>query len=62
MMVHEADRFLNYKVPYYRDITGKILSKGDTRAEENAWNSNILTIATAMMPEHNHYDGWMRKI
>lgn len=61
MMVHEADRFLNYKVPYYRDITGKILSKGDTKAEENAWNSNILTIATAMMPEHNHYDGWMRK-
>lgn len=61
MMVHEADRFLDYKVPYYRDTLGNIQKKGDTKAEENAWNSNILTIATAMMPEHEHYTCWMRK-
>ena len=61
MMVHEADRFMDYQVPYYRDLDGNIISKGNTRAEENAWNSNILTIATAMMPGHEHYDRWMWK-
>lgn len=61
MMVHEADRFIDYKVPYYRDLEGNILTKGDTKAEENAWNANVLTIATAMMPKHPHYDKWMRK-
>lgn len=61
MLVHEADRFIDYEVPYYRDISGNIISKGDTKAEENAWNSNILTIATAMMPDHEHFDCWMAK-
>lgn len=61
MLVHEADRFIDYKVPYYRDISGNVISKGDTKAEENAWNSNILTIATAMMPDHEHFDRWMAK-
>lgn len=61
MMVHEADRFLDYKVPYYKDAAGNVLSKGDTKAEENAWNSNILTIATAMMPGYKHYERWLQK-
>lgn len=61
MVVHESDRFINYTVPYYRDLNGNILSKGDTKAEENAWNSNILSIATVMMPTHKHYDLWMQK-
>ena len=62
MTVHEADRFLDYKVPYYRDLAGNILSEGDTKAEENGWNSNILAVATVMMPGHSHYKGWMRKL
>lgn len=61
MIVHEADRFINYKVPYYRDAEGKIIYKGDSKAEENAWNSNILSLATAMMPGHAHWQQWMRK-
>lgn len=61
MMVHEADRFIEYTVPYYRDFEGNIIYKGDTKAEENAWNSNILTIATVMMPEHPNYEKWMKK-
>ena len=28
MTVHEADRFLDYKVPYYRDLAGNILGRG----------------------------------
>lgn len=61
MLLHEADRFLGYEVPYYRDRAGNILSEGDTKAEENAWNSNILTMATAMMPAHPHAARWMEK-
>lgn len=61
MMVHEADRFLETSVPYYRDRTGRVIYKGDSKAEENAWNSNILVIAAVMMPGHAHRDVWMRK-
>lgn len=61
MMVHEADRFLDYRVPYYKDASGKVIYKGDSKAEENAWNSNILVIASVMMPGHGHYGQWMRK-
>ena len=61
MLVHEADRFIDYKVPYYQDKTGHIITPGDTKAEENAWNSNILTIACDMLPEHPHFQRWWEK-
>lgn len=61
MMVYEADRFLETPIPYYRDRTGKIIYKGDSKAEENAWNSNILVIAAVMMPEHEHRRAWLQK-
>ena len=61
MLVFEADRFIDYEVPYYQDATGKILFPGDTKAEENAWNSNITTIAMLMLPDHPHYNLWEAK-
>lgn len=61
MMVSEAERFVDYKVPYFRDLEGKVLIKGDTKAEENAWNSNILAVSMAMMPGHPHYQLWRNK-
>lgn len=61
MLVYEADRFLDYKVPYYRNKEGKIISKGDTKAEENAWNSSILVAACAMMHDHPHWEQWNAK-
>ncbi len=60
-VVTEANRFINYNVPYYRDKSGKIRFPGDSKAEENAWNSNILSIACAMMPNHENYNAWMYK-
>jgi hypothetical protein len=50
----EADRFLapGYRVPYWN---GK---GGDTKAEENAWNSMVLQMAVAMMPQHPHSRAW----
>ena len=59
--VTEANRFINYNVPYYRDKSGKIVIPGDSKAEENAWNSNILSVACAMMPNHENYNAWMYK-
>lgn len=61
MVEHEADRFLDYQVPYYRDRDGNVVSPGDTKAEENAWNANLLQLATAMMPDHPRQPRWMRK-
>jgi hypothetical protein len=61
MVEHEANRFLQYTVPYYRDASGAVLSPGDTKAEENAWNAMVLQLATAMMPGHPHRGGWMTK-
>lgn len=61
MIIHESDRFINYTVPYYRDMSGKILHPGDTKCEENAWNANVLQLAVAMMPTHPHWKLWMHK-
>ncbi len=58
---YEADRFIDYDVPYYKDRSGNIVFKGDSKAEENAWNTNILSLACCMMPNHKHYNAWMHK-
>jgi len=61
MVEYEANRFNAYVVPYYRNKEGKIISVGDTKAEENAWNSSLLQLATAMMPNHPNWRQWMNK-
>ena len=55
----EADRFIapDYRVPYWADRE-RIISPGNTRAEENAWNSMILQLSVAMLPEHPHSRRW----
>jgi len=45
----------------YRDRAGKIISPGDTGAEENAWDADALYAATAMMPHDANYSRWMNK-
>jgi hypothetical protein len=52
MVLNEANRFIGYRVPYW-DGKG-----GDTKAEENAWNSTIVHIAVAMMPNHPNVPKW----
>ncbi|MGD6803415.1 hypothetical protein [Rossellomorea aquimaris] len=61
MVEYEADRFLDYEVPYWKDESGTIIFEGDTKAEENAWNAQLLQLATAMMPNHENYLEWMNK-
>lgn len=61
MLIHEANRFNDYKVPYYKDREGKILFKGDSKSEENAWNSTILVAACVMLPDHRNWKTWNKK-
>lgn len=61
MVEHEANRFIGYQVPYYRAPDGTILTPGDTKAEENAWNATVLGLALAMMPDHPSKDAWTYK-
>jgi len=51
----EADRLTRFTVPYWN---GK---GGDTKAEENAWNSAVLSLAVAMMPRHPNVRAWKEK-
>lgn len=61
MVRREADRFLNYTVPNYRDRSGKVITPGDTKAEENSWNATMLWIAAGMLPTDPHAETWVSK-
>lgn len=56
MILFEADRHLrpDYTVPYWN---GK---DGDTKAEENAWETFVLQVAVAMLPEDARAARWRR--
>ena len=58
---YEADRFMNYDIPYYKDRTGKVVYEGDSKSEENAWNSDLLVLAALMFPQHPHAAVWHRR-
>lgn len=62
MVLYEANRFNEYKMPYYRSAAGKLNYPGDSKAEENAWNGMILQLATAMMPNHPNLNIWRSKM
>lgn len=53
MIIHEADRY-NQRPP----DDGEWL---DTKAEENAWNSNIIVLAACMFPNHPHARLWRQQ-
>jgi hypothetical protein len=61
MVEYEANGLMNYMVPYWKSPNGKTNFPGDTKAEENAWNSRLLAVAQAMMPDHPNVERWRRK-
>lgn len=61
MATSEANRFLTYAPPYMRDSSGRVISQGDTKAEENAWQAWILYLAAGLMPEHANAAAWLIK-
>lgn len=54
VVVHEADHLLTLIVP-----TGL---EEDTKAEENAWDAEILATAIALFPDHAHRPLWWEKL
>lgn len=62
MIQYEADRLLSIDVPYYRDSKGNIVSEGDTKAEDNAWNATILALAVCMYPQSINANKWEDKM
>ncbi len=50
MICDEADRFIEAKPPM------QILA--DTKAEENIWDAQIITLAYLMFPDHPHHARW----
>jgi hypothetical protein len=61
MVVDEADNQLYRAVPYWGRSDGTIATPGDTKAEEDAWNSALLALAAAMMPTAPHAALWRAK-
>lgn len=61
IVIHEANRFISYAVPYHRDKIGRELTPGDTKAEENSWNSRVVSLALAMLPNHANARAWREK-
>lgn len=61
MVVVEANRFLHYEVPYYQRPDGTVVTPGDSKAEENAWNAAFLNLAVSMMPDHPNVAVWRDK-
>jgi hypothetical protein len=59
MVESEANRLRDEEVPYFRNESGTVIRPGNTAAEENAWNSMLLQLATAMMPDHPNWARWM---
>lgn len=52
MVEYETNRFNSTPAPYWNTATG------DTKADENGWNAQLLQLATAMMPDHPNYATW----
>jgi len=61
MMIAEADRFLPTAPLYYKDSTGKVIFKGDSKIEEDAWNAELLYLAAIMLPNHPNSNKWLHK-
>ncbi|NLN79352.1 MAG: hypothetical protein GX141_10595 [Armatimonadetes bacterium] len=53
MIAFEADRFLGGPAPHNEYF--------DSKAEENAWNSEALVLASCMMPDHPNRKRWDEK-
>lgn len=61
MVEYEANSFIGYEVPYWKNSLGETNFGGDTKAEENSWNAMMLGVAQSMMPGHPNAPLWREK-
>jgi len=57
-VANEADRLLAIAPPYYQDAGGAVVTKGDSKAEEDGWNANLLLFAAREFPHQPHARRW----
>ena len=60
MVISEADFVSTLAPKYMVDRDGRVLTAGDTGAEEDAWYALAPALATAMMPTAEQRDIWRR--
>lgn len=58
MLEHEADRLVDLPVRYWRDARG--LGPRNSHAEVLSWDSSLVALAAAMMPDHPRRGAWQR--
>lgn len=58
MVEYEANRLTAITPPVWTLWAGTVVTPGDSKAEENAWNSTVLATAAAMMPDHSNAATW----
>lgn len=60
MLAAEADHVAASKIHYFRDRNGKILTPGNSGAEELAWDGVALWTAVELLPHHERRTYWTR--
>jgi hypothetical protein len=58
MVAAEADREASLTLSYWGLPDGTIVTPGDTKAEETAWDASLLAFAATMMPRSPHAPTW----
>ena len=58
MLESEADAVRARPMHLLRNRAGKLLTKGDTGAEELAWDGMVLQVAVALLPDHPRRTDW----
>lgn len=62
MVEYEANRFIGWPVPYWKNRDGSGQRPcDDTAAEESAWNARLMFLAQTMLPRHSRLAGWAYK-
>lgn len=56
----EAEQLAGGDVHYLRDASGRVLTPGDTGAEEESWRARGLSIALALLPDDPSAQRWFR--
>lgn len=61
MVAAEAD-LIDGEPPYWCTANGTVVTPGDSKAEENAWNAGVVALAVAMLPEDPRHGAWTQAL
>lgn len=61
MVQWEANRLLNETPPVWTRADGTVVTPGDSKLEENEWNSTVLALAAVLTPDHANAAAWTYK-